>query len=84
MDQANDKLLTIREFAKLLGLSLASAYAIIKSDGVPTYRVGARRGAIRVRGSDVTAYIEAGRDQINSKPKAVQSSTVKLRHIRLP
>lgn len=69
--------LTIKEFAELVGISLSSAYQAVHSGELSTYRLGARKGAIRIARNDVQAYldhrrVETTRSQPKSPPRALK------------
>ena len=83
MNRQDERLLTIRELSERLRVSIASVYALIKSGKIAALRVGMRSGAIRIRESDVAAYLESclqiseGRETVHNSPPT------KLKHISL-
>jgi len=52
------ELLKMDEVQACLGISKAYAYKLIKEKKIPSLRLG-ERGAIRVRGVDLDAFLEA-------------------------
>ena len=52
------ELLKMDEVQACLGISKAYAYKLIKEKKIPSLRLG-ERGAIRVRGVDIDAFLEA-------------------------
>ena len=55
----NSALLTVRELAERLRVSLATTYQLLKQGKIPPIRVGARGGGLRVRVSDVEQFLAA-------------------------
>jgi excisionase family DNA binding protein len=53
-----DKLLNVRQVAKRLAIDFPNVYRIIKAGLLPCVRIGLGRGVIRVKESDLEAYIE--------------------------
>ncbi len=51
---AHEEMLTVRETASLLTISVASTYQLIRSGRLPHYRIG---GAIRVAVLDITKFL---------------------------
>lgn len=52
-------LLTVRETAEYLRLSTSKVYDMIAQRAIPYVRVGLGRGVIRLRRSDIDAWLEA-------------------------
>ena len=52
-------LLTVREVAVRLKISLASVYQLCGQGRLPHVRFGLRRGTIRIAEQDLTAFVEA-------------------------
>lgn len=76
-------LLTVREVAAHLRLSIASVYVMIRKGTLIAHRLGGRNGAIRIRPEDLDSCLELT-GQIHDSPKPKRSSPrVKLKHIRL-
>lgn len=76
-------LLTIREFARLIGVSISSAYQIASNGELPTYRLGARRGAIRVARRDVDTFLSQRRVE-GKISRTMREIPRGLKHLRIP
>ena len=75
-------LLTPREVAERLKVSLSTVYGLVESGKLACYRIGLRRGAVRVSEEDLAAYLEScHHSQVIERQRAVRR--VKLKHIRL-
>ena len=85
MIQNQSPLLTVREVADRLRISLATAYELVKRGAIASLRVGSNRGAIRIQEADLFAYECAMMQptqlpEINSrKPVCVQLKLIKIR-----
>jgi excisionase family DNA binding protein len=77
------RLLTVREVKERLGVSLASVYAMIKRGKLVAIRIGCNSGAIRVRESDLMAYLESSIQVVLDQPVVRKLTTPALKHIRL-
>ena len=76
-------LLTVREVAAHLSLSIASVYVMIRKGTLMAHRLGGRNGAIRIRPEDLDSCLElTGQIHVTAKPQR-SSPRVKLKHIRL-
>ena len=83
MKSASLRLLTVREAAEQLSLSIASVYEMVRTCRLPAVRIGGRGGAIRIRPEDLEDFLQASSQQTR-KPSAPRvSRRVKLKHIRL-
>lgn len=83
MKSASLPLLTVREAAEQLSLSIASVYEMVRTCRLPSVRVGGRGGAIRIRPEDLEDFLQSSCQQTR-KPSAPRvSRRVKLKHIRL-
>jgi excisionase family DNA binding protein len=58
-----DKLLNVRQVAKRLAIDYPNIYRMIKAGVLPCVRIGIGRGVIRVKESDLEAYIERKRNE---------------------
>jgi excisionase family DNA binding protein len=56
--EKKDRLLTVNQVARKLGFLPRQIYMIIKKGDIPCVRIGLGRGVIRVKESDLEAYIE--------------------------
>jgi excisionase family DNA binding protein len=54
-------MMTVKEVARALGVSLATAYNLVHGGKIPAVRVGLGRGTIRVREEDLEAFVAASR-----------------------
>ncbi len=52
-------MLTVKQVAARLQISLSSVYELIARGQLPAFRLGPRRGAIRVRPEDLASYLAA-------------------------
>jgi excisionase family DNA binding protein len=82
-EQTSDEqdLLTVSEVARLLRVSQNCVYELVAKGKVPAYRVGARRGTIRIKRDHVHAYLEASR-VVNAEPK-VHLARPRLKHLTI-
>ena len=76
-------LLTVRELAERLRVSLATAYQLLKQGKLPSMRVGARGGGLRVRVSDVEQFLAATTQQPTFAEAAAPPPRVRLKHLKL-
>lgn len=76
------RLLTVADVAERLSISTATAYELVKHGKLTCYRIGAARGAIRVREEDLAEYLQRNVSVVRQELKPMPS--VPLRHIRLP
>ena len=77
------RLLSVREVKERLGVSLASVYALIKKGKLVAMRIGCNSGAIRVRESDLVAYLESSIQVVIDQPIVRKLNVPALKHIRL-
>jgi excisionase family DNA binding protein len=61
-------LVTAKQAAEMIGLSLSAVYDLLKGGGLPHLRVGLKRRTIRIRRVDVERYLE------RAEAKVFQSS----------
>lgn len=80
-------LLTIKETAKLLRISLSSAYALAASGKLRVVRIGSNNGSIRIRASEVERYLATCETFLVVKTHPARSvSTAKpltLKHLKV-
>lgn len=74
-------LLTVREAADRLRLSVAAVYELVARGKVLSHRVGPSRGAIRIREEDLQQFLESCR-QAPIEPHR-RPERVRLKHMRL-
>ena len=48
--------LTVQDAAKFLGINRVTAYKLVNSGKLPSYRIGEGRGTIRIQPSDLQAF----------------------------
>lgn len=78
----DDKLLTVKEVALVLRLSLTETYRLVQSKELTHFRVGPGKGAIRVLERDVDLFLEKRRIGFSAEaPKPVIHKPA-LKHIR--
>jgi excisionase family DNA binding protein len=76
-------LLTVRDVAHRLQLSIASVYVMIRQGTLIAHRLGGRNGAIRIRPEDLDAcLVSTAQAPAPPKPRPAPPR-VKLKHIRL-
>ena len=81
MPSEPSKLLSVKELALRLRISIATAYELVGSGAISSLRVGPRRGVIRIREEDVDTYLNGCRFSPVEKPRIAPRAS--LRHIRL-
>ena len=54
-------MMTVKQVAERLGISLAQVYALCSVGRLPCHRFGKGKGAIRVKEEDLDAFVEASR-----------------------
>lgn len=82
----DQKLLTVKEVARFLRLSLAETYRLVNTKSLTHFRVGPGRGAIRISELDVTAFLEnrrQGRDILPREIPSPRRNTKPLKHIQV-
>jgi excisionase family DNA binding protein len=78
-----DALLTVKEVASILRLSLTETYKLIQSRAISHFRVGPGRGAIRIDRGEIDLFLEKRRVGVpETKPVAVPVRLKPLKHIR--
>ena len=76
-------LLTVKEVASILRLSLTETYKLVQSGAIVHYRVGPGKGAIRIEEDEVQVFLK--NRQIGGGERAavaVPMRTKPLKHIR--
>ena len=68
--------LTVKETAERLKLSVGCVYQLLAERRLPHLRIGCGRGAIRIREEDLSAFLDGCR--VQQHPRQVA-----LKHIRL-
>jgi len=68
-----DAMLTVREVAGRLRVSVGCVYALISRGKLPCHRIGVGRGTIRVHGDDLSTYL------LDCKTEHAPSSARELR-----
>lgn len=77
----HEALLTVREVAELLSVTGKCVYELVGTGKLRCYRVGASRGAIRMRRADVDAYLSECRTE--SVEIAKRRARPRLKHLEL-
>lgn len=88
-------MLSVRQAAQVLGVSTGTIYALCARGPLDHYRIGTRRGAIRIALPDLLAYLERSRHLAGEKPlqpehirylsRQFQAAAIRpFRHIRPP
>ncbi|MBX3420668.1 MAG: helix-turn-helix domain-containing protein [Pirellulaceae bacterium] len=81
--ETKERLLTAKDLASYLGLSLPETYKLLQSGAITHYRVGPGRGAIRIRESDIESFLEKrkkGPSDLIPPPRRAKPSV--LKHIK--
>ncbi|MEZ6033135.1 MAG: helix-turn-helix domain-containing protein [Planctomycetaceae bacterium] len=82
----DQKLMTVKEVAHFLRLSLAETYRLVNTKSLTHFRVGPGRGAIRISEQDVLAFLENRRQGREMLPRDVFSprrNSKPLKHIQV-
>jgi excisionase family DNA binding protein len=81
------QLLSIADASARLGLKPGTLRSIVRSRGIPYYRVGVRRGGIRIAVEDIERYLMAGRVEIGQTstevPRKVSPKRYQCQHLSL-
>ncbi|WP_423817788.1 helix-turn-helix domain-containing protein [Rhodopirellula europaea] len=78
---SDQKLLTAKEVASWLRLSLAEVYRLIGRGELTHYRVGPAKGAIRVSSDDVESFLTRRRSAPAEKPAKAERQPP-LKHLK--
>lgn len=82
----DQKLMTVKEVAHFLRLSLAETYRLVNSKALTHFRVGPGRGAIRIQESDVATFLENRRQGQLTPPTGethLRRAAKPLKHIQV-
>ncbi|MHB8866459.1 MAG: helix-turn-helix domain-containing protein [Pirellulaceae bacterium] len=74
-------LLTVRDVARVLKISIASVYAIVAEGKIACHRVGTGRGSIRFEESDLADYLSSCRMEKAEETK--RTPRPRLKHLKL-
>ncbi len=74
------RMLTVRETAARLSLSVTKTYELLREGGLPHYRIG---GAIRIAESDLTAFLATCRREGDEEIRRPLRPRLSLKHIKL-
>lgn len=81
--EKNETLLTVKEVASILRLSLTETYKLVQSRAISHFRVGPGRGAIRIDRIEIDNFLENRRVGMPEKKAVVTPVRLKpLKHIR--
>lgn len=83
MNLVSHVLFTVAEAAEHLRLSQAAIYEMVRRGQLPAVRVGPRKGAIRIRASDLESCLEPVSAEVHETKPRHRPVKVKLRHIRI-
>lgn len=75
-------LLTVKEVAGLLRLSVSETYKLVQSEAITHFRVGPGRGAIRIEPAAVDAFLERRRVGKEVKEVVRRQAVVPLKHVK--
>jgi len=79
--QEEPRLLTVREAAEILRVSLSLVYQLVETRKLACHRIGGRRGAIRISEDDIQDYLAACRyDRQEQSPEPPRP---RLKHLKL-
>lgn len=76
-----ETLLTVREVSRVLRVSINCVYNLVSQGKLPSYRIGAGRGAIRVKREDINAYLATCRREKGEE--AARLPHPRLKHLSL-
>ncbi len=74
-------LLTVKDVAARLNVSLSLVYQIVEAGKLPVHRIGNGRGSIRFRPKDIEAYV--GECRVEKQAPAPRQPRPRLKHIKL-
>lgn len=77
------QLITVKELASRLKLSLGAVYSLIANGQIASVRVGLRSGAIRIPESAYKKYIDQQASRIAGSGSVFKTPERKLKHLRL-
>ncbi len=80
-DRSTVEMLTVQDVADELNVSASLLYGLIAAGEIECYRIGRRRGTIRVRREDLDRYLENCRVASGTAPERVPRQ--QLKHLRL-
>ena len=70
------KLLRVEDVAEMLSVAVSTVYEMVSKGEIPGFRLGPRKGAIRIEEADVIGYLESckvGKKQPERKPRRIKS-----------
>lgn len=79
--QSERVLLTVRDVARVLQVSIACVYAIVAEGKIACHRVGTGRGSIRFEENDLEEYLSSCRMEKAEEPK--RTPRPRLKHLKL-
>ncbi len=81
--EEQQELWTVKKLSEYFQLSLQETYKLLSTNAIAHFRVGNSRGAIRIRASDVAAFLNSRRQGPIELPRPQRATPQKLKHIRL-
>ena len=79
----NNRLLSVNEVAGRIGVSVACIYGLVASKELACYRVGQRRGVIRISQEQLQAYLNKGTAPVPATIAPAPQPKVNLKHLQL-
>ena len=76
------KLLTVDQVAEMLSCATSTVYEMVSRGDIPGYKIGPRKGGIRIDEADVEAYVATCRIQTEERPRKMPRR-IKSRHFSL-
>ena len=74
-------MMKVQEVAKRLNCSVSTVYELVEAGKLAAYRIGLRRGSIRVTEEQIEAYLASCQSTpLEPKPS---SPRIKLKHLRV-
>ena len=77
------KLMTVKETAGMLSVSVSTTYQLIEQGKLACYRIGAGRGSIRVCVEDVELYLASCRSTPEKKTPPAKGLSGQLSHLTI-
>lgn len=76
-------LLTVKDVAARLNVSISCVYQLIEAGKLPHHRIGLGRGAIRCSESDIAEFLASNRETSSPNDSAKRAPRPRLKHIKL-
>lgn len=89
MTTTNDRsktLLTVKEVAARLGVSVSTIYSLVAAGELPAHRIGVGRGTLRIRVTAIQSYLDSNQVEAkafsNHAKERRQKRRQTLRHLK--